>query len=85
MKKKIILALLIILILAASLVGFLVHRRNAILQIALDDAGLTRSQVHDVDTEREHGVWEVEFETWERDYHYVIDPGTGEVLRSDFN
>lgn len=85
MKKKIIISLVVILILVASLVGFLVHRRNAIVQIALNDAGLTRSQVYDVDVEREHGVYEVDFETWEREYHYIIDANTKEVLRTGFD
>ena len=85
MKKKIIISLVVILILVASLVGFLVHRRNAIVQIALNDAGLARSQVYDVDVEREHGVYEVAFETWEREYHYIIDANTKEVLRTGFD
>ncbi len=85
MKKKIIISLLVVLILVAALVGFLVHRRSTIVQIALNDAGLTRSQVHDVDVEREHGVYEVDFETWEREYHYIINPDTKEILRSSLD
>ena len=78
--KKALVILIVLVLLAAVIVGFFLYRRNAILAVALADAGLQRAQVHDVDIDREYGVYEVEFETWEREYYYVIDARTGEIL-----
>ncbi len=80
MLKKILIIALVILLLAAAIVGYFLSVRSSILRIALADAGLSRSQVRDVDVEREYGVYEVDFETWEREYHYIIDANTKEIL-----
>ena len=84
MKKKLLVVLIVLAILAAVIVGWLLYVRSTVLGVALADAGLRRSQVHDVDIDYEHGVYEVEFETWEREYHYVIDAGTKEILGSGY-
>ena len=84
MKKKLLVVLIVLAILAAVIVGWLLYVRSTVLNIALADAGLRRSQVHDVDIDYEHGVFEVEFENWEREYHYVIDAGTKEILGSGY-
>ncbi len=60
--------------------------KDAALQAALTDAGLTKDKVVDIDVEfeREGGsAWyEVDFESGKLDYEYKIDAATGNVLAS---
>ncbi len=60
--------------------------RTAALQAALDDAGLTRNEVTDIDIEFEKALssawYEVDFESGRTDYEYRIDAYTGEILSS---
>ncbi len=56
------------------------------VEIALNAAGLSASEVYDKETELDYekGVWvyEVSFDKDRTDYEYVIDAVSGEVLRS---
>lgn len=86
--KKALTVLLVIVLVAAAVGGFLLYRhasthigRNAAVQIALKDAGLERSQVYDLDVDYEHGYYEVDFESGRGEYSYRIDAGTGKILK----
>ena len=54
------------------------------LAIALDNAGVKKSQVYDLEAEldKENGVWryEIDFEVGNYDYEYDIHAQTGEIL-----
>ena len=85
--KKALAILLVILLLGAAIGGFFIYRhrsstigRDAAVQIALKDAGLERSQAHDIDVEYEHGWYEVDFESGKGDFSYRIDARTGDIL-----
>ncbi len=58
--------------------------KEAALQIALEDAGLTSDEAVDIDIELEKSfskVWyEVGFESGRAEYEYKIDAYTGEIL-----
>lgn len=58
--------------------------RSAALKTALKDAGLEKSDVHDIDIERDtkNGVpvYEVDFEHGGWEYDYVINARTGEII-----
>ncbi|MBQ2517762.1 MAG: PepSY domain-containing protein, partial [Clostridia bacterium] len=58
--------------------------RSAALTVALKDAGLEKSDVHDIDIEREtrNGVvvYEVDFEHDGWEYDYVINARTGKII-----
>ena len=60
--------------------------KKAALQAALEDAGLTRNEVTDVDVEYEKALssawYEVNFESGMAEYEYRIHAYTGEVLSS---
>lgn len=63
--------------------------KDAALQAALADAGLTEAQIADIgidlETERRSAWYEVEFESGGKEYDYKINAYTGEVVsaRSD--
>ena len=61
-----------------------ISREEAILK-ALDNAGLKKEEVRDIDAELdlERGVtvWEVDFESGRIEYSYEIDAQTGETVR----
>ena len=89
--KTLLAAVLAILVIGGCIGGFFVWRHKnstiggeAALQIALDDAGLVRSQVFDVDVDydrdRYAAVYEVEFRSGALEYEYVIAAATGEIL-----
>ena len=97
MKKsvKILLVVLAVVLVAGGvLLGFLLGRGNGntisreeALTIALDQAGVSKSDVDDIDIElerRQNGNprYEVDFETASTEYEYDIDAVTGEILRS---
>ncbi|MBO5556827.1 MAG: PepSY domain-containing protein [Oscillospiraceae bacterium] len=85
--KKVLVVLLVILLLGAAIGGFFIYRhasatigRNEATQIALNDAGLERNQVYDLDVDYEHGWYEVDFESAQGEFSYRIDARTGEIL-----
>ena len=87
--KKILTVLLVIILLCAAIGGFLIYRhvsttlgRNAAIEAALADAGLTRSAVYDIDVDYEHGYYEVSFESAAGEFEYRINARTGAVLSS---
>ena len=85
-------SILIVLVLAFLIAGcgFVFGDREKIgrdeaLQIALEDAKLTREQVSDVDIELERRLfrsdrYEIDFESGRTEYEYKIDAHTGEIL-----
>ena len=87
--KKILIVLLVIILLGAAVACFFVYRRasttigrDAAVEAALADAGLTRSGAHDIDVDYEHGYYEVSFESAAGEFEYRIDAKTGAVLSS---
>ncbi len=60
--------------------------KDAALQIAMTDAGVTRDQIRDIDIELERELrsawYEIDFESGRADYEYRIDAYTGEILSS---
>ena len=60
--------------------------KNAALQAALEDAGLSSDEVTDIDIELEKTLssawYEVDFESGRAEYEYRINAYTGEVLSS---
>ena len=90
--KTVLIILLALLLIGAAIGGYFIWRHHtlyigadAALAAALDDAGLLRAEVFDVDVEfeRERGQswYEVDFETAGTEYDYIIDAETGAVLR----
>ena len=61
--------------------------KDEALAIALADAGLKKSQIHDLDIEldKERGVWEyeIDFEVGTADYEYDIHAETGKIIRKE--
>lgn len=91
--KKVLIIVLAVLVLGLAIAGFVVFRnsakyisKQAALDLAINDAGIdTRTIVEtDVDFEKNpySAVYEVEIETAGKDYEYVIDAVTGEILGS---
>lgn len=88
MKKTVLIAIVLVAALVPLFVVLQINRadigRDAALAAALADAGLTREQVRDVETdfERDHGTsyYEVSFEYLNTDYEYAIDAKDGKVL-----
>ena len=70
----------VLLVLGAVGGWFLIHERNTVLQTSLAGAGLSRSEVHDVEVELNHGVFEVEFESAAGEYRCLIDPVSKQIL-----
>ena len=59
--------------------------KDAALEIALEDAKLTRDQVSDIDIDYEWSLlrfawYEIDFEKGRIEYEYKIDAYTGEIL-----
>lgn len=94
MKKttKTVLALLVLLlVIGAAIGGWFIYRHNsmyigkdAALQIALNDAGVSPAAVREKDVEFEHsrnGAWyDIDFEVPGTEYEYSLDAVTGEIL-----
>ena len=85
--KKLLTVILVIILLGAAIGGFLIYRhtstmigRDAAIEVALADAGLTRSGAYDIDVDYEHGYYEVSFESAAGEFEYRIDARTGAVL-----
>ena len=91
--KNILIALLVIVIIGAAIGGYFIYRyktnyigADAALNIALEDADATVTMIYSDDVEFEktrHSAWyEVEFDTHQNEYDYIIDAITGEILNS---
>ena len=59
----------------ASVIG-----KGAALEIALDDAGLTRSQTSAKEVDYKHGSYIIELDSGTGVYFYLINAHTGEIL-----
>ena len=92
--KNILIALLVLVIIGAAIGGYFIYRyktnyigADAALNIALEDAGTTATMIYSDDVEFEktrHSAWyEVEFDTHQNEYDYIIDAITGEILNSN--
>ena len=59
--------------------------REQALQIALEDAGLTQDQIHDLEVELDNDSgalhFDVDFEVNDKDYDYEIDAEDGKILK----
>lgn len=91
--KTLILVLAVLVVIGLCIGGFFLWRHNSMyiskneaIDIALNDAGLSRSLVYDIDAEFEksHGrAWyDVDFQDHAMEYEYVIDAVNGSVLNS---
>lgn len=86
-KKTVLLVLAVVLAIAVcgcALGGEKRIGKDAALQVALEDAGLTSEEVRDVDIELDRTLtsrrYEVDFEAGRTEYEYKIDAYTGEIL-----
>ena len=86
-KKTVLLVLAVVLAIAVcgcALGGKKMIGKDAALQVALEDAGLTSEEVRDVDIELDSTLtsrrYEVDFEAGRTEYEYKIDAYTGEIL-----
>ena len=86
-KKTVLLVLAVVLAIAVcgcALGGKKMIGKDAALQVALEDAGLTSEEVRDVDIELGRTLtsrrYEADFEVGRTEYEYRIDAYTGEIL-----
>ena len=91
--KKFLIILLVVFIVLALVAGILLFSYSSkyigskeAVRIALEDAGLSYSDIRDADAEFEktpYDAWyEVDFETHGTEYEYSIDAENGEILSS---
>ena len=85
--KTALVILIVLLIIGTAIGGYFIWRHHALyIGAALDDAGVLAAETFDVDVDFEHkygrSCYEVQFETAEAEYDYIIDAGTGEVLKA---
>lgn len=89
--KTVLIVLVVLLVIGAAIGGFFIYRHNsmyigrdAALQIALSDAGISPAAIRDTDVEFERsrsGAWyDIDFETAGMEYSYSLDAATGEIL-----
>ena len=89
--KKILAAVLAVVIIGAAIGGYFIYRyktdyigKNDALHIALDNAKTVATMIYSDDVEFEmsrNSAWyEVEFDTHQNEYDYIIDAVTGEIL-----
>lgn len=89
--KTVLIVLAVLLVIGAAIGGYFIYRHNsmyigrdAALQIALSDAGVSPAAVRDRDVEFErsrNGAWyDIDFETAGMEYSYSLDAATGEIL-----
>lgn len=89
--KTVLIVLVVLLVIGAAIGGYFIYRHNsmyigrdAALQIALSDAGVSPAAVRDKDVEFERsrsGAWyDIDFETAGMEYSYSLDAATGEIL-----
>jgi uncharacterized membrane protein YkoI len=61
--------------------------RDQALDIALREAGVSKDAVYDLEAELERGfgksVWEIDFESGNKEYSFDIDAVSGEVILRD--
>lgn len=90
-SKTVLIVLVVLLVIGAAIGGYFIYRHNsmyigrdAALQIALSDAGVSPAAVREKDTEFErgwNGAWyDIDFETAGMEYSYSLDAATGEIL-----
>ena len=86
--KNILIAVLVLVIIGAAIGGYFIYRHNDtyIGAEAALNAGTTVNMIYSDDVEFEktrHSAWyEVEFDTHQNEYDYIIDAVTGEILNS---
>lgn len=85
--KTALIILIVLLIIGTAIGGYFIWRHHALyIGAALDDAGVLAAEAFDVDVDFEHergrSWYDVEFETAAAEYDYIIDAGTGEVLKA---
>ena len=89
--KTVLIVLVVLLVVGGAIGGYFIYRHNAMyigrdaaLQIALSDAGVSPAAVRDQDVEFEHGrsgAWyDIDFEVPGTEYEYSLDAATGEIL-----
>ena len=89
--KTVLIVLVVLLVVGAAIGGYFIYRHNsmyigrdAALQIALRDAGVSPAAVQEQDVEFErnrNGAWyDIDFETAGMEYSYSLDAATGEIL-----
>lgn len=89
--RKILIALLLVLLVAGAIGGYFIVRHNnmyigadAALELAISDAGVTRAELTEKDTdfEKDAGLarYDIELETFGMENEYSIDARTGAVL-----
>ena len=89
--KTVLIVLVVLLVIGAAVGGYFIYRHNsmyigrdAALQIALNDAGVSPAAVREKDAEFEpsqNGAWyDIDFETAGMEYSYSLDAVTGEIL-----
>lgn len=91
--KTFIIILAVIVVIGLCVGGYFIWRHNnmyigqdAAIDIALEDAGLSRSMVYDISAEFEkshgHAWYDVDFQNHSLEYDYVIDAVNGSILSS---
>ena len=89
--KTVLTVLVLLLVIGAAIGGYFIYRHNsmyigkdAALQIALNDAGVSPAAVRETGVEFEHsrnGAWyDIDFEVPGTEYEYSLDAVTGEIL-----
>ena len=82
MKKLSVLLVALILVLALSACGSSINREEA-LDIALEKAGVTKTDIRDLEIELDHErgkkVWEIDFDHGDLEYSYDIDAESGAI------
>lgn len=91
--KTFIIILAVVIVIGLCIGGYFIWRhndmyigKNAAIDIALEDAGLSRSLVFDIDAEFEkshgHAWYDVDFQDHSLEYDYVINAVDGSILSS---
>lgn len=91
--KTFIIILMAVVVIGLCIGGYFIWRHNnmyigkdAAIDIAINDAGLSRSLVYDIDTEFEkshgHAWYDVDFKDHGMEYDYVINAVDGSILSS---
>lgn len=91
--KTILIIALVLVLIGACIGGFFIWRHNTTYigrhtaeDIAVKDSGLAAKEIKDIETDFEknrYTAWyEVEIESFNAEYEYIIDAHTGEILNS---
>ena len=89
--KTVLIVLVVLLVIGAAVGGYFIYRHNsmyigrdAALQLALRDAGVSPAAIREKDVEFErsrNGAWyDIDFEAAGMEYSYSLDAATGEIL-----